>query len=119
MAVMAAGNRDPSASPIPTKLDLLRHRQPPSRLRLGGTFLFRRALGPYGGARISYLASLARMEDIRVSVPDKLEWRTNSGVARAERTAARLPSSRGGLITHECACRSVRVEAGVALLRRR
>jgi cytochrome P450 len=32
-------------------------------------------------ARISYLALLARMEDIRVAVPEsKLEWRTNSGL---------------------------------------
>ena len=80
MAVMAAGNRDPERFPDPDRLDL--RRQDNRHLAFGWAahFCFGAALARME-ARISYLALLARMEDIRVAVPEStLEWRTNSGL---------------------------------------
>jgi pimeloyl-[acyl-carrier protein] synthase len=80
MAVMAAGNRDPDRFANPDELDLTRTDNRHLAFGWAAHFCFGAALARME-ARISYLALLARMEDIRVSVPEsKLEWRTNSGL---------------------------------------
>jgi cytochrome P450 len=80
MAVMAAGNRDPERFPNPDELDLTRTDNRHLAFGWAAHFCFGAALARMEG-RISYLALLARMEDIRVAVPEsKLEWRTNSGL---------------------------------------
>jgi cytochrome P450 len=80
MAVMAAGNRDPERFPNPDELDLARTDNRHLAFGWAAHFCFGAALARME-ARISYLALLARMEDIRVAVPEsKLEWRTNSGL---------------------------------------
>jgi cytochrome P450 len=80
MAVMAAGNRDPERFPNPDELDLTRTDNRHLAFGWAAHFCFGAALARME-ARISYLALLARMEDIRVAVPEsKLEWRTNSGL---------------------------------------
>ncbi|WP_066808088.1 cytochrome P450 [Sphingomonas asaccharolytica] len=80
MAVMAAGNRDPERFPNPDELDLTRTDNRHLAFGWAAHFCFGAALARME-ARISYLALLARMEDIRVAVPEStLEWRTNSGL---------------------------------------
>jgi cytochrome P450 len=80
MAVMAAGNRDPERFPNPDELDLTRTDNRHLAFGWAAHFCFGAALARME-ARISYLALLARMEDVRVAVPEnKLEWRTNSGL---------------------------------------
>lgn len=80
MAVMAAGNRDPERFPNPDELDLTRTDNRHLAFGWAAHFCFGAALARME-ARISYLALLARMEDIRVAVPETtLEWRTNSGL---------------------------------------
>jgi cytochrome P450 len=80
MAVMAAGNRDPERFPNPDELDLTRTDNRHLAFGWAAHFCFGAALARME-ARISYLALLARMEDIRVAEPEsKLEWRTNSGL---------------------------------------
>jgi cytochrome P450 len=80
MAVMAAGNRDPERFPNPDELDLTRTDNRHLAFGWAAHFCFGAALARME-ARISYLALLARMEDIRVALPEsKLEWRTNSGL---------------------------------------
>jgi len=80
MAVMAAGNRDPDRFPNPDELDLTRTDNRHLAFGWAAHFCFGAALARME-ARISYLALLARMEDIRVAVPEStLEWRTNSGL---------------------------------------
>jgi len=80
MAVMAAGNRDPERFPNPDELDLTRTDNRHLAFGWAAHFCFGAALARME-ARISYLALLARMEDIRVAVPENtLEWRTNSGL---------------------------------------
>jgi len=80
MAVMAAGNRDPERFPNPDELDLARIDNRHLAFGWAAHFCFGAALARMEG-RISYLALLARMEDIRVAVPEStLEWRTNSGL---------------------------------------
>jgi len=80
MAVMAAGNRDPERFADPDELDLTRGDNRHLAFGWAAHFCFGAALARME-ARISYLALLARMEDIRVAVPEStLEWRTNSGL---------------------------------------
>jgi len=80
MAVMAAGNRDPERFPNPDELDLTRTDNRHLAFGWAAHFCFGAALARME-ARISYLALLARMEDIHVAVPEStLEWRTNSGL---------------------------------------
>lgn len=80
MAVMAAGNRDPERFPNPDELVLTRTDNRHLAFGWAAHFCFGAALARME-ARISYLALLARMEDIRVAVPENtLEWRTNSGL---------------------------------------
>jgi pimeloyl-[acyl-carrier protein] synthase len=80
MAVMAAGNRDPERFANPDELDLTRTDNRHLAFGWAAHFCFGAALARME-ARISYLALLARMEDIRVAVPETtLEWRTNSGL---------------------------------------
>lgn len=80
MAVMAAGNRDPERFANPDELDLTRTDNRHLAFGWAAHFCFGAALARMEG-RIAYLALLARMEDIRVAVPEsKLEWRTNSGL---------------------------------------
>ena len=80
MAVMAAGNRDPERFANPDALDLTRTDNRHLAFGWAAHFCFGAALARME-ARISYLALLARMEDIRVAVPEStLEWRTNSGL---------------------------------------
>lgn len=80
MAVMAAGNRDPERFPNPDELDLTRTDNRHLAFGWAAHFCFGAALARME-ARVSYLALLARMEDIRVAVPEStLEWRTNSGL---------------------------------------
>jgi cytochrome P450 len=80
MAVMAAGNRDPERFANPDELDLTRSDNRHLAFGWAAHFCFGAALARME-ARISYLALLARMEDIRVAVPETtLEWRTNSGL---------------------------------------
>lgn len=80
MAVMAAGNRDPERFPNPDELDLTRTDNRHLAFGWAAHFCFGAALARME-AHISYLALLARMEDIRVAVPEStLEWRTNSGL---------------------------------------
>lgn len=80
MAVMAAGNRDPERFADPDELDLTRTDNRHLAFGWAAHFCFGAALARME-AQISYLALLARMEDIRVAVPEsKLEWRTNSGL---------------------------------------
>ena len=80
MAVMAAGNRDPERFPNPDELDLTRTDNRHLAFGWAAHFCFGAALARME-ARISYLALLARMQDIRVAVPEStLEWRTNSGL---------------------------------------
>lgn len=78
MAIMAAGNRDPNRFPDPDTLDLTRTDNRHLAFGWAAHFCFGAALARME-ARVSFLALLGRLRDIRVTT-DKLEWRTNSGL---------------------------------------